>query len=517
MALTVTDRGTGTHNTGATTLVPGGRTGTIATGSMGVLCMALDNAGSLGSVLIAPDSWTDAKNNVWTLRQNALYDNGAASAGIEMAFYTAPITVDLLTTDAGTMTWKTGVSPVAKVWTWYEVVPGASATPIYSTGGTIAGATAANAQVTTASVGVGDAVIAGYFSENTAVVTQDTDTTNGSWAAQQTATVGTTTAGVRIATQPKVQTTGASTQSYDVTVASQDRIAGYILIHESPLVTVAAGLASITVASSAPTESEGNLPSVASLTLTSQAPAIAEAITAGAGSLTVSASNPAALGGQFPAAGLASVTISANAPTPSEGAGAGNAAVAMTSQQAAASEGIPAGSGASSLTASPAVPSGGSAAGAGMLTLQAGAAQSSSGVGALGASTTIVAGEPSSAIRVNAEAASFSAAAYDPDVLAGGVPVSVNAEAALIIATAYDPSILTAGTVAVTRRNGGANFDAARVMGPARRHPIPPPPLLIHPPEVHALAGVATVSVGAYSPSVFLIHEQEDAFLLGLE
>jgi hypothetical protein len=215
MALTITSRGTGTHNTGATTLVPGGRSATLAVGSLGVLCIALDNEGSGGAALIAPDSWTDAKGNVWTLRQNALFDNGAASAGIEMAFYTAPITVALLTTDLGTMTWKTGVSPIAKAWTWYEVIPPANAEAVYLTGGTIAGATAANAQVTTASIAVGDGVIAGYFAENVAAVTGDADSTNGSWAAQQTATIGSTTSGVRVATQQKVQTTAASTQSYD--------------------------------------------------------------------------------------------------------------------------------------------------------------------------------------------------------------------------------------------------------------------------------------------------------------
>ena len=232
MALTVTSRGTGTHNSGATTLVPGGRSATLAVGSLGVLCIALDNAGTSGSTLISPASWTDAKGNVWTRRLNALYDNGAASAGIEMVIYTAPITVALLTTDAGTITWSPAASPVAKAWTWYEVIPSANAEAVYLTGGSIAGATAANAQVTTASIAVGDAVVAGYFSENVNAVTGDSDALNGSWTAQQTATVGSTTSGVRIATQQKVQTTTPSAQVYDATVASQDRIAGYIAVHE---------------------------------------------------------------------------------------------------------------------------------------------------------------------------------------------------------------------------------------------------------------------------------------------
>jgi fibronectin-binding autotransporter adhesin len=246
MALTVTSRGTGTHNTGATTLVPGGRTATLAAGSMGVLAIALDNAGSGGATVAAPTSWTDAKGNVWTRRINALFDNGAASAGIEMVWYTAPITVALLTTDLGTITWAGGVSPVAKAWTWYEVIPGAGNSVTYNTGNSIAGAAAANATVVTATVAVGDAVIAGYFAEGVSAVTGDSDTTNGTWTAQQTATIGATTSGVRIATQQKVQTTTPSTQSYDVTVASQDRIAGYIMLSEVVSVT---GTGAITVPS----------------------------------------------------------------------------------------------------------------------------------------------------------------------------------------------------------------------------------------------------------------------------
>jgi hypothetical protein len=299
MALTVTSRGTGTHNTGATTLVPGGRTATLAAGSMGVFCIALDNAGSGGASTCAPSSWTDAKGNVWTRQQSALYDNGAASAGIEMAIYTAPITVALLTSDLGTITWDGGVSPVAKAWTWYEVIPGAGTVSVTG-GGTIAGATAANAQVTTASVPVGDAVIAGYFAENVNAVTGDSDTTNGTWTAQQTATVGSTTSGVRIATQQKVQTTTASTQSYDVTVASQDRIAGYVLLHELVATTVTPGVLAMTTALFAPTVTATNnqvvTPGVAALATSVFAPTVAvtdhQSVTPGIAALTLTSFAP---------------------------------------------------------------------------------------------------------------------------------------------------------------------------------------------------------------------------------
>lgn len=325
MALTVTSRGTGTHNTGATTLVPGGRTATLAALSMGCLLIALDNAGAAGAATCAPSSWTDAKGNVWTRRQNALYDNGAASAGIEMAIYTAPITVALLTTDLGTITWDGAVSPVAKAWTWYEVIPSGANTVAYSTGGTIAGATAANATVGTTSVLVGDAVIAGYFAENVAAVTGDADATNGSWTAQQTATIGSTTSGVRIATQQKVQTTTASTQSYDATVASQDRIAGYVMLHEVVNTTVTPGVASLTTAPFAPTVTVPNnitvTPTTVSLATSAFAPIVSttahQTLTPGVVALATSAFAPTATASdhKLVTPAPASLTLTGFAPT----------------------------------------------------------------------------------------------------------------------------------------------------------------------------------------------------------
>lgn len=247
MALTITSRGTGTHNTGATTLVPGGRSATLAAGSLGVLAIALDNAGTNGDTAISPSTWTDAKGNLWTLRLNAIYDNGIASTGVEMSWYTADIVTALLTTDLGTITWLGPTAVTAKVWTWYEAIPSASHRATYVGNGSIAGATAANATVVTASVPVGDGVIAGYFAENVAAVTGDADATNGSWTAQQTTTVGSTTAGLRIATQQKVQTTTPSTQSYDVTVSSQDRIAGYIQVADTAIIVATPGVVALTL------------------------------------------------------------------------------------------------------------------------------------------------------------------------------------------------------------------------------------------------------------------------------
>ena len=230
---TITNRGTGTHNTGATTLVCS-PTSTIAAGSMGILAVSLDNAGSGGASVISPASVTDSVGNIWTRRQNPIFDNGAASAGIEGVIYTAHIVTQLTSGNNVTITWSPAASPVAKAYTFTEVTPGAGNRMEYLTGGTATGAAAANLTMSLGTVTSGDVGFAAYFSENVAAVTADSDTTNGSWSTQQTATIGATTSGVRIASQAKV-TTGTGAQSYDVTVASQDRTGAWITLDEVPI------------------------------------------------------------------------------------------------------------------------------------------------------------------------------------------------------------------------------------------------------------------------------------------
>lgn len=233
---TITNRGTGTNGTGATTLVCA-PTSTIAANSAGVLAIAFDNAGSAGSVTIGPVTVTDSVGNVWTERQNALYDNGAASAGIEFLILTCDrLATQLTSANNVTISWVGGVSVAAKAYSFTEITPGASLKMQYNTGGVGAASTGsgtiANPTVTTGTIPIGSVVLAGYFAEGVATVTADSDTTNGSWSAQQTATVGATTSGVRIATQAKVQTTTPSTQTYNVTVVSQDCITGWVQLDE---------------------------------------------------------------------------------------------------------------------------------------------------------------------------------------------------------------------------------------------------------------------------------------------
>jgi hypothetical protein len=229
--LTVTDRGTDTVNTSSTTWVIG-PTSTIAAGSMGVLCLSFDNAGSAGSTKILSNATiNDSVGNVWTRRLDFIYDPGAANAGVEVGVYTGAITTQMTSSDTITVTFSTAT--VAKTATWSEISASVGV-ETYITGaakcdGCTSGQTSGTPQITTASLTVGDATICFMGGESTAAVTGDSDTTNGNWSTQQTdSSAGTN----RIASQAKVQTTTGSTQSYDVTLTSCDWQTAYIQVRE---------------------------------------------------------------------------------------------------------------------------------------------------------------------------------------------------------------------------------------------------------------------------------------------
>lgn len=232
MALTGTDRGTGTHSTGATsfTLSPNAN---FAAGSWGVICISSDNAGAGGGAF-STFTVTDTLGNTWTRRISPLYDPGSASAGVEGAIFTTPQNGGTLQT--GTVITVTfNNSPVAKCWTLQEVVPGAGNIVEYVTGGVNTGSATANPTVTTGSIASGDMVIGALFNEQGTgqTVTGDADTTNGSWSTQQTAEIGTTAAGQTISSQRKI-VTATATQTFNPTLGvSSDVILGWIQLHEA--------------------------------------------------------------------------------------------------------------------------------------------------------------------------------------------------------------------------------------------------------------------------------------------
>jgi hypothetical protein len=67
----------------------------------------------------------------------------------------------------------------------------------------------------------------------TQTLTGDADTTNGTWSAAQYAEIGSTTSGSAIGSQRKVQTTTASTQTFNPTLGlTCDLICSWISVRE---------------------------------------------------------------------------------------------------------------------------------------------------------------------------------------------------------------------------------------------------------------------------------------------
>jgi hypothetical protein len=233
MALSSTPRGTGGNNsTGTTvTVTPGSN---FAVWSMGVLVIALDNAGSGGSVPAAPATVVDSVGNTWTRRQNPIYDPNSASAGVELAFYTSLLTNRFTTANSLVITWDAGVSVAAKAWALWEVTAAADKMASYITGAAGTGAASGTPTVTTSSLTNGDMVIGGGGAESADTWAGDADTTNGSWATHQHAGFGTGTNGMSLTTQTKV-VSATATQTYNPTLTSADQILGWISLREVTL------------------------------------------------------------------------------------------------------------------------------------------------------------------------------------------------------------------------------------------------------------------------------------------
>lgn len=235
MALSITNRGSGNHNTGASsfTLSPGSN---CTAGATLVLCVAADNSSS-GGATNDFTTVTDGLGNTWTKRQSPVFDNGAASAGVQGAIYTTSQNAGAVQTST-VITVNFGSSPVAKTWTMTEVTPGAGKVAEFRTGGNkSAGATATAMTLgASATVNIGEVIVACFYMESgttQSVSTPDGDTTNGSWTTNQYNEIGSTTSGSCIVSQAKLQTTANSAQTYDVTVGvSSDYHGSYVILKE---------------------------------------------------------------------------------------------------------------------------------------------------------------------------------------------------------------------------------------------------------------------------------------------
>lgn len=233
MALTGTDRGTGTHKTSASsfTLNPGSN---FTAGALAVLCIAADNSSTGGSTNNI-SSVTDSLGNLWRARQLPIFDPGSASVGVQGGIFTTDQSAGTLQTGT-TVTVSFGAATVAKTWTLMEVTAAAGSQALVLTGANATGETSSLAPtVTTGTIEVGDMVIAMVAMEagTTQTLTSDADTTNGTWSAAQYNEIGSTTSGSAIGSQRKVQTTTASTQTFNPTLGLPcDLICSWISVRE---------------------------------------------------------------------------------------------------------------------------------------------------------------------------------------------------------------------------------------------------------------------------------------------
>lgn len=192
----------------------------MAAGSIGVLCWGGANAGTLGSVTnLSGATLNDSQSNVWTRRVNDIYDNGAASAGVEIGIYTAPITTGLSQGDTLAITYTNTTGN--KTWMAFEFSDATG----YAAGAAGTGATTGTPTVTTSSITSPDYVIGFASAEGDNTWTSDADTTNGSWSSPAIAVLA---AGVRTSIAQYKKVTGSGTQTYNPTLTSADTMIGWI-------------------------------------------------------------------------------------------------------------------------------------------------------------------------------------------------------------------------------------------------------------------------------------------------
>lgn len=225
MSLSCTARGTGGSGTAGTSLTAT-PSGNFAIGSLAVLVIAYDNSGSSGA-----DPYSSIADNAgfgtrWFAKHNTLRDPSTASSGCVLRIFTCQVDAPLTTSHTVTVTVSANA---AWAWALWEVVPDSGYVALYASQATGSGGTG-NPTCTSPTVNVGEVCIGGISYEyGEAPATTDSDTTNGTWSTAQSANYGSTTSGISVSSQWKLQTTTASTQTFNQTrTNSSDYAAGCI-------------------------------------------------------------------------------------------------------------------------------------------------------------------------------------------------------------------------------------------------------------------------------------------------
>lgn len=225
---TITDHATANSTTSTATLDVTGIT--AAVGDFLVLACAADNAGASG-VSSTSATITDAAGNTWT-RQSVTPNSpgSAASDGTTLSIWTCPVTATL---SSATITINFSPNTTSKAAILKKIVP-ATGESIYlaATGGGATGVLTGTWAAPTVSVPQGSTIFGFVANESRVAQTADSDTTSGSWSADQTSLADTGTTGTSQAIGAQWKTvTATGNQTYDRTSgAAREWAANYIIL-----------------------------------------------------------------------------------------------------------------------------------------------------------------------------------------------------------------------------------------------------------------------------------------------
>jgi len=259
MALTGTDRGAGSRSTGSETTYVVSPSGTIATGSLAVLCAAYDNSATGGADPYS--SISDSVGNTWTEGGGptvALRDPGAANDGVVARWFYSELTTQLTISDTVTISFGANTT-VSRAYVFHEVTA-ATGSSVSAFGDTATTGGSTTPSVTRTGPTSGQMVIGFVAIERGTgtTVTGDADATSGAWSTHQVSQVSTGVGGMSITSQRKV-TTATGDQTYNPTLGTSSDWATIILaIREQINAAHTSASAAANNASSALTTNAGN-------------------------------------------------------------------------------------------------------------------------------------------------------------------------------------------------------------------------------------------------------------------
>ncbi len=232
MAITATDRGTGSHGTTVTSFnVAGALSATLTAGNTAVLIISMDNANAAGAN-VAATSYTDSAGNIWLVNIDQT-QAATANANNELVLLTSNLTANL--TSGGTLTITVTNSTIAKCWAFVELAPSAGNTVLLNFAAIDATTTATAAP----SKAINSTVTGGVHVGFGGAERDDTWVGQASpWSTAQHTGVGSGTAGQSVITQTVTNVAAGGTSPvtggpYAPTLTSSDVRMGYAYFTEA--------------------------------------------------------------------------------------------------------------------------------------------------------------------------------------------------------------------------------------------------------------------------------------------